>query len=117
MTIHLNFIVEPVVFTFEFLVFITLLRIQIVETRLVGIIDFLDLLLISLQLVFHVFLFCKQSVEVGLLLIVLVLYMHEKIFDVLGFSVTSVLIQGQVIICQLTLVLSNIFNEHFVSTF
>ena len=59
MAIHLDFVVEPVVFAFELFVFIALLRIQVVETRLVGIVDLLDLLLISVQLVFHVLLLRK----------------------------------------------------------
>ena len=53
----------------------------------------------------------------GLLFIVLVLDVHEEVLDVLGFGVAAVLVQGQVVVCQLTLVLANIFDEHFVPAF
>jgi hypothetical protein len=70
-----------------------------------------------MQLVFHVLFLRKQPVEVGFLFIVLVFDVHKEVLDILGFGVAAVLIQGQVVVCQLTLVLAHVFDKHFVPSF
>ena len=62
LAIHLNFIVKSIVFSLKLLIFVALLRVQIVKTGLVGIVDLLDLLFISVQLVLHVLFFSKKRV-------------------------------------------------------
>ena len=62
LAIHLNFIVKSIVFSLKLLIFVALLRIQIVKTGLVGVVDLLDLLFISVQIDLHVLFFSKQRV-------------------------------------------------------
>lgn len=60
--VHLNLVVQPIVFAFQLFILITLLRVQIIKSRLICIVYVLDLLLIRRELVFHIFLLGKETV-------------------------------------------------------
>ncbi len=98
----------------EFLILIALLRVQVVQTGLVGKVDIIDLLLVRVELVLHVALLSKQGVQVRALLIVLVFDVHKQSLNVLRLGVTSVLVEGQVIVGQVAFELSDIFDQSFV---
>jgi len=51
---------------------------------------------------------------VSLLLIVLVLNVDIEVLDIFGFCVAAMLVQGQVVVCQLALVLAHVLDQHFV---
>ncbi len=87
-----NFVSQTIVFVLEFLILIALLRVQVVQTGLVGKVDIIDLLLVRVELVLHVALLSKQGVQVRALLIVLVLDVHKQSLNVLRLGVTSVLV-------------------------
>jgi len=91
-SVDVDFIYKTVVFTFKLLILVTLLWVEIVETRLVGIVDLLNLLLIAVQLVFHVLLLRKQPVEMSFLLLILVFDVRVQVLDVFWLSVTAVLV-------------------------
>jgi len=86
------------VVTFVGFVVVALLRVKIVEFGFVGEVYLLDLLLVRTDLVFHVSLHTKKSVQVVALLIVLVLDVHVERFDVLGLRVRAMFVQSQVVI-------------------
>lgn len=71
-----NFLVKYAVLFLKFLVFIALLGVKIVESRLVGIIDLLDIRLSVLDLALHVALLTEEVIQVSTLLIILVLDVH-----------------------------------------
>ena len=99
---------------FKFFVIVPLLRVQFVESLLVLLSDVLDLLFVSVDLSFSVSLLREEHVEVGSLLVVLVLNVHEKSLDVFRLGVAAVLVKGQVVVCQLTFVLPHVLDKRFV---
>lgn len=99
------------VFFLEFLVVIALLWIQIVETSFILVIDFLDLLLVLLDFGFTVALLAKQNVKMCALLVILVLDMHIESLNVLWLCVASVLVECQIVVCQLSFVFTDVFDE------
>jgi len=101
---------QLIVVTFELFVFISLFGVQIVKLRLVCKVDFLYLLLIAVDLIFHITLFAEKTVKMCSLLIVLVLNVHIKSFDVLWLCVRSMLVESQVVISQLTFVFAYVFD-------
>ena len=109
-----NFVSQTIVFVLEFLILIALLRVQVVQTGLVGKVDIIDLLLVWVELVLHVALLSEQGVQVRALLIVLVLDVHKQSLNVLWLRVTSVLVKGQVIVSQISLELADIFDQSLV---
>lgn len=113
----MNLVVKLVVLAFELLVFVSLFRIQVVQTRLIREVDVLNLLLILSKFILSVFLLGKQSIQMSLLLVILVLDMHVKVLDIFWLRIASVFVKSQVVICQFTFELADIFNQHFVSTF
>ncbi len=109
-----NLVSQAIVFVLEFLILIALLRVQVVQTGLVGKVDIIDLLLVRVELVLHVALLSKQGVQVRALLIVLVFDVHKQSLNVLRLGVTSVLVEGQVIVGQVAFELSDIFDQSLV---
>lgn len=105
---------KHVVLFFQFLVLIPLLWIQVVESRLVLEVDFLDLALVRLDFSLHIPLLSKEVVEVRPLLVVLTLDVHEESLDILWLGVTSILIKRQVVVGQLALVSPDILDESLV---
>jgi len=87
-----NFVLQIVVLLLELLVFIALLRVEIVEAGLVSEVDIVDLLLIRIDLILHIALLCKEGVQMSSLFVILVLDMHVECFDILGLSITTMLV-------------------------
>ena len=76
MTALANLIVEGKVLLLELLIFVSLLRVQIIKACLVCVVDILDLLFKAVHLILHVSFFGEKIVEVGALLVVLVFDVH-----------------------------------------
>jgi len=87
LAVNLDFVGQSRVLTLERLVLVALLRVEVVQTGLVGEVNVLDLLLVAGQFVLHVLLLGEESVQVTLLLVVLVLDVHVKVLDIFGLGV------------------------------
>ena len=98
LAVYLNLVVQPVVFALKLLILIALLRIQIIQTSFISVVDFLNLLLIAGKLIFHVFFLGEQGVQMVFLFLVLVADVDVQIFDVFGFGVAAVFVESQVVI-------------------
>lgn len=105
---------EALVIGLELLVFVALLGVQVVQLGFVGVVNFLNLLLVRLNLVLHVALLREEGVEVLALLVVLVLDVDVERFDVFGLSVGAVLVEGQVVVGEFAFVAAHIFDEGLV---
>jgi hypothetical protein len=92
-TVIIDLTQELVVVLLQLFVLVSLLWVQIVKFGFISKVDFLDLLLAALNLVFHVTFFAEKSVQVGSLLVVLVLNVHKEGLDVLWLSIRSMLVQ------------------------
>ena len=90
----IDFLSKNSVFLFQLLILISLLRIQIIQSRLVLEVNFLDLLLVVLDFSFHVSLFTEEVVQVRSLLVILTFDMHVKSLDIFRFRVTPVFIKS-----------------------
>ena len=77
LTLESNLVSQAIVLMLELFVLITLLRVQIVQTSLIGKVDIVDLLLIRVQFVLHISFLSEKGVQVRALLVILVLNMHE----------------------------------------
>jgi hypothetical protein len=115
-TVIIDLVLETKVVVLQFFIVIALLGVEVVKLGLVSVVDVLDLLLVTLELILHLTLLSEQVIEGGLLLIVLVLNVHIQSFDVIGLGITSVFVQSQVVIGELTFVLADIFDEGLVLT-
>lgn len=109
-----NLLVEHGVFLLELFIFVSLLRIQIVQSGLILEVDFLNLALVVLDFGFHVSLFAEKVIQMGSLFVILVLDVHVESFNVFRLGITSVFIESKVVISQLSLILSNVLDEGFV---
>ena len=106
----IDFLGQHVVLLLELFVLVSLLWVEIVEASLVLEVDVLDLLLVGMDLRLKVPLITEEVVQVSTLLVILVLDMEVKILDILWLGVASVFVKGQVIIGELSLVLSHILD-------
>lgn len=114
LALHTNLALKEIVFRLELLVFVALLRVQIVEAGLVCEVDVADLLLVRVKFVLHVAFLSEQVIEVRSLLVVLVLDVHVQGLDILRLGVTSVLIESQVVIGEVSFKLTNILDESLI---
>ena len=105
---------QVVVLLLKLFILVALFRIEIVQTGLVREVDIVDLLFVRVQLVLHVTLLGEESVEVRSLLVVLVFDVKVKRLNVIWFGVTSMLVQGQVVVGQVSLKLAHIFDQGLV---
>ena len=78
---------EATIFLLQALIFISLLRIQIVELAFIGHINVLDLLLDVRDLILHVTLLSKDLVKMLPLLVILILDVHKEGLDVLRLGI------------------------------
>lgn len=92
-TVIIDLTQELIVVLLQLFVLVSLLWVQIVKFCFISKVDFLDLLLVAMNLVFHVTFFAEKSVEVGPLLVVLVLNVHKEGLYVLWLSIRSMLVQ------------------------
>lgn len=99
------------------LVVVSLLGVEVIKLSFVSIIDLLDLRFVGLNLIFHIPFFGEKIIQVSLLLIVLVFDVHEECLDIVWFGVTTVLVESQVIVSQLTLELPDVLDERLVPPF
>lgn len=107
----IDVLVQVVVLLLELLIIISLLGIQVIEPRFVLKLDLLNLPLVLLDFGLSVPLLCKKDVQVGFLFVILAFDHHEERFDIFGFGVGPVFVQGQVVVSQLALVLANVLDE------
>ena len=77
-------------------------------------VDLSNLLFHVGYLILHVALLSEDLVQVLPLLVILVLDVHEERLDVLGLRVGAVLVQGQVVVGELSLVLAHVLDERLV---
>ena len=98
LSLKANLVLQIIVLLLELLVLIALLGVEIVEAGLVREVDIVDLLLIRIDLIFHIALLSKEGVQMSSLFVILVLDMHVERFDILGLSIATMLIKGKVII-------------------
>ena len=98
LSLKANLVLQIVVLLLELLVLIALLGVEIVEAGLVREVDIVDLLLIRIDLIFHIALLGKEGVQMSSLFVILVLNMHVERFDILGLSITTMFVKGKVII-------------------
>ena len=98
LSLKANLVLQIVVLLLELLVLIALLRVKIIEAGLVSKVDIVDLLLIRIDLIFHIALLGKEGVQMSSLFVILVLNMHVERFDILGLSITTMFVKGKVII-------------------
>ena len=117
LSLKTNLVLQIVVLLLELLVLIALLGVEIIEAGLVSEVDIVDLLLIRIDLIFHIALLGKEGVQMSSLFVILVLDMHIERFDILGFSITAMLIKGKVIISEVTFELAHILNKSFILAF
>lgn len=89
---------QVLVLILEFLILVSLLRIEFLQSALIGEVNLLDLILNARNLIFHVSLLCEHIVKVASLLVILVLNVHEKGFNVFRLGVRAVLIKSQVVV-------------------
>lgn len=115
LAVYLNFVVQPVVFALKLLILIALLRIKIIQTSFVSVIDFLNLLLIAGKLIFHILFLGEQGVQMVLLFLILVADVDVQIFDVFGFGVAAVFVESQVVIGQFAFKLADILDQHLIT--
>jgi len=108
---------QLLVIALQAVVLITLFGVQIVEARLICILDLLDLLLVRTNLVLCIPLFRKQRVKMLALLVICVLNVKEKSVNVLRFGVTAMLVESQVVVSELTLILTHVFDKDLVLAF
>lgn len=83
----LNICEQLVIVVFVLFVVIALFRVQIVQFGLICKVNFLNLLLVRVNLIFHVPLLRKQPVQVRALSIILILNVHVQSFNVVGLRV------------------------------
>ena len=69
-----------------------------------------------MKLVFHVSLLGEERIQVCTLLIILVLHVIIHGVDVLRLGITSVFVEGEVVVSQFTFVLAHILDEGLVLT-
>ena len=105
---------QVVILLLKLFILVALLGVEIIQTSLVREVDIVDLLLVRVQLVLHIALLGEKSVKVRSLLVVLVFNMKVKRLNVIWFGVTSMLVQGQVVVGQVSLKLAHIFDECLV---
>ena len=94
----IDFLSEDSIFFLQLFILVSLFRVQIIKSRLILEVDFLDLLLEVLDLSFHISLLTEKIIQVGPLLVILTLNMHVKSFNIFRLGVTSVFVKSQVII-------------------
>ena len=92
LSLKTNLVLQIVVLLLELLVFIALLGVEIIEAGLVGEVDIVDLLLIRINLILHIALLSKEGVQMSSLFVILVLDMHVESLDILGLSITAMLV-------------------------
>ena len=83
----LNICEQLVIVVFVLFVVIALFRVQIVQFSLICKVNFLNLLLVRMNLIFHVSLLREEPVQVRALSIVLILNVHIQSFNVVGLRV------------------------------
>ena len=105
---------QVVVLLLKLFILVALLGVEIVQTSLVRKVDIVDLLLVRVQLILHITLLGEESVKVRSLLVVLVFDVKVKRLDVIWFGVASMLVQGQVVVGQVSLKLAHVFDEGLV---
>ena len=110
----INFTSELGIFFLELLVLVSLFWVEIIKTGFILEIDVLDLSLISLNNIFHIFLLREQVIQMSPLLIILDFDMVEKCFDIIWLCVTSIFVKSQVVISKLSFVLPDFHDEWFV---
>lgn len=71
-----DFSQQLLVIILVFFVVVPLFRVKVIELSFVGKVNFLNLLLIAVNLIFHVSLLAEQTVQMDSLLVVLVFYVH-----------------------------------------
>ena len=98
LSLKANLVLQIVVLLLELLVLIALLGVEIVEAGLVREVDIVDLLLIRIDLIFHIALLRKEGVQMSSLFVILVLNMHVERLDILGLSITAMFVKGKVVI-------------------
>ena len=92
LSLKANLVLQIVVLLLELFVLIALLGVEIIKASLVREVDIVDLLLIRINLIFHIALLGKEGVQMSSLFVILVLDMHVERFDILGLSITTMLI-------------------------
>ena len=106
-----------VVIIFVSFIVISLFWIKIIKLCFVCKVNLLDLLFITVNLIFHVSLLAEKSVQMMSLLIILVLDMHKERFDIFRFCIRAMFIERQVIVRKFTFIASNIFDKILVFSF
>lgn len=114
LALQANLIVQVVVLLLKLLVLVSLLWVQIIEPCLIREVDVIDLLLVGVQFVLHVTFLGEKSVKMSSLLVVLVFYVEVEGLDIFRLSVTSVLVQGQVVVGEVTLKLAHILDQSLI---
>ncbi len=71
-----DFSKQLLVIILVFFVVVPLFRVEVIELRFVCKVNFLNLLLIAVNFIFHVPLLAKQTVQMDSLLVVLIFYVH-----------------------------------------
>lgn len=94
----LNILTKLNIFFFQLFIFISLLWVKLIQLRFILIAYLLHLIFSSLYFIFHVSFFGKESVQLIFLFVILHFDVHVESFDVVWFGVTSVFVQGQVVI-------------------
>ena len=84
---------------------VSLFWVEIIKTGFILEIDVLDLSLIALNNILHIFLLREQVIQMSPLFIILDFDMVEKCFDIIWLCVTSIFVKSQVIISKLSFVL------------
>jgi len=82
----------------QLFVLVSLLRVKLIQLRFVLVAYLLHLIFSILYFVFHVSFFGEESVQLIFLFVILHFDVHVERLDVVWFGVTSVFVQGQVVI-------------------
>jgi hypothetical protein len=91
----------------ELFIIVSLLRVEIVESGFVLVIYILQLLFRVFNISFHVSLLGEQVVQMRNLFVILVFVMHVEGLDIFWLGVNFVHVKSQLIVSELTLLLSN----------
>ena len=89
---------QVLVLVLQLFILVSLLRVELLESAFIGEVNFLDLALNARNLILQISLLGKHIVKVSSLLVVLVLNVHEKGFDVFRLGVRPVLIKSQIVV-------------------
>jgi hypothetical protein len=105
-----NFSEQLLVIILVFFVIVTLFRVKVIEFSFVCKIDFLDLLLIAMNFIFHVSLLAKKTIQMDSLFVILIFDVHVKSINIFWLSVRTVLVKSKIVISKLAFILTDIFN-------